>query len=54
MTVYYDDGTIKIRSMTEEDILGMIETGFFVYSVGVRFKTYRDLVRELPNGRDEQ
>ena len=40
--------TTEARWATEEDILKLMESGEFVYSVGVRFSTYRDRVRSLP------
>ena len=41
--------TTEARWATEDDILQLIESGVFVYSVGVRFKTYRDQVRSIPD-----
>lgn len=46
--VLQPEESIDARWATEEDILKLIETQEFVYSVGTRFNMYRDTVRQLP------
>lgn len=49
--VLQPDEVVDARWATEEEILKLIETQEFVYSVGVRFNMYRDTVRQIPEGR---
>lgn len=45
--VLQPDEVVDARWATEEDILKLIETQEFVYSVGLRFNMYRDTVRGI-------
>ena len=49
MAVYYDDGTVKIRSMVPEDARVLYET-YLSYGWHPSVKTYEDYFREQENG----
>jgi hypothetical protein len=43
--VLQPEETVDARWASEETILQMIENGEFVYSVGQRFKAYKDILQ---------
>ena len=49
MKIYYDDGTVRIRSMTEEDAKILYET-YLSYGWHPSLKTYEDYLQEQENG----
>ena len=44
--VLQPEETVDAKWASEETILQMIENGEFVYSVGMRFKEYKDALRQ--------